>query len=82
VNAKLFFMQEGCSDDEREIALANQGAGKQSGVVKTVKFISGQDADVCAACKRHDRRIVGVQDGVVRASLPPLDACTNARCCC
>jgi SPP1 gp7 family putative phage head morphogenesis protein len=66
----------------RKIANANLDAWKRSGVVKTLKFYSADDGDACPACKEQDGKVIAMGDGEIGLNLPPLDACTNARCRC
>jgi NAD+--asparagine ADP-ribosyltransferase len=66
----------------REIAEKNLVAWKQSGVVKTLKFYSADDGEACGACQQQHGKVVAVADGEIGLNLPPLDACTNARCRC
>jgi SPP1 gp7 family putative phage head morphogenesis protein len=65
----------------REIAKSNLDAWKRSGV-KTLKFYSADDGEACGACQQQHGKVVAVNDGVVGLNLPPLDACTTARCRC
>jgi SPP1 gp7 family putative phage head morphogenesis protein len=62
-------------DDLREIATGNLDAWKASGVVKTLKYYSADDAEVCSSCKQHHGLIVKVDDTAIGKNLPPLGAC-------
>jgi len=66
----------------RQIAAVNLDGWRRSGVVKTLKFYSADDAVACAVCECHHQEIVAVEDGVVGVNLPPLDDCKKARCRC
>jgi SPP1 gp7 family putative phage head morphogenesis protein len=66
----------------KETALSNLIAWKKSGVVKSLKYYSAEDVDVCAACKAHHGSIVTIEDGTVGVNLPPLGACSCAKCRC
>jgi SPP1 gp7 family putative phage head morphogenesis protein len=75
-------MQPGGDDDLREIAVANLDAWKQSGVVKTLKYYSAEDAEVCSQCRQHHGMIVRTDEAVIGSNLPPIDGCLNWRCRC
>ena len=68
--------------DLKEIAAANLDAWQRSGVVKTLKYYSADDADVCVGCRKHHGVIIAIADGSISENLPPLDACVNNRCRC
>ena len=74
-------------DDEhfalvKETAAHNLAAWQASGVVKTLKYYSAEDADVCAACAERHGSIVQVVEGKIGDNLPPLGTCQNVRCRC
>jgi SPP1 gp7 family putative phage head morphogenesis protein len=75
-------MQNRDDGNLREIATGNLHAWKEFGVVKTLKYYSAEDTEVCAPCRRHHGAIVTIADGRVGQNLPPLDACVNERCRC
>jgi hypothetical protein len=62
--------------------IANADAWKRSGVVKALKFYCADDGDACGVCERRHGSVIVVDERAVGLNLPPLDACTNARCRC
>ena len=75
-------MQQGDDGNLREIATGNLYAWEESGVVKTLKYYSAEDTEVCAPCRRHHGTIITIADGRIGGNLPPLDACVNGQCRC
>ena len=65
-----------------DVASANLAAWRASGVVKTLKFYSAEDADVCTECATQHGTIVNIADGKVGVNLPPLKTCERIRCRC
>jgi len=43
----------------------NLAAWKDSGVVKTLKYYSAEDADVCATCRAHHGAILNISDSEI-----------------
>lgn len=74
--------------DEEQFAQANEAAARnlaawrESGAVKTLKYHSADDADVCSACWERHGSIVRIQDSKMGDNLPPLASCGNAQCRC
>ena len=66
----------------QQAAVLNLAAWKASGVVKTLKYYSADDANVCAACKAHHGGVVSIWDAEIGANLPPLPDCSSRRCRC
>jgi SPP1 gp7 family putative phage head morphogenesis protein len=75
-------MQQGDNGNLREVATGNLHAWKESGVVKTLKYYSAEDTDVCAPCRQRHGTIVMIADGWIGGNLPPIDACVSGRCRC
>jgi hypothetical protein len=53
-------MQNGDDGGLREVAIGNLEAWKQSGVVKTLKYYSAEDAEVCAPCRLHHGAMIAI----------------------
>jgi hypothetical protein len=66
----------------QQTAAENLAAWKASGVVKTLRWYSAEDTDVCAACKAQHAIVVDVSDAEISVNLPPLLACSSTRCRC
>ena len=66
----------------QQIAVDNLAAWKASRVVKTPKWYTAPDADVCAPCRSHHGAVVNVSDADIAVTLPPLPACSSTRCRC
>jgi len=60
----------------------NLAAWKDSGVVKTLKYYSAEDADVCATCRAHHGAILNISDSEIAVNLPRLPTCSSKRCLC
>jgi SPP1 gp7 family putative phage head morphogenesis protein len=75
-------MDDTNKDDLADIGSKNLDAWRASGVVKTVKYYSAEDDDVCAECKKRHGSIIGIDDAKMGVNLPPLDVCSGKRCRC
>jgi SPP1 gp7 family putative phage head morphogenesis protein len=64
----------------QQTAADNPTAWKKSGVVKTLKYYSAEDADVCAICRAHHGAVVNISEAAIGANLPPLPACSSRAC--
>ena len=72
-------MHQGNGGNVREIATGNLNAWKEAGVVKTLKYCSAEDTEVCAPCRQHHGTIVMSADGWIGGNLPPIDAYVSLR---
>jgi len=54
----------------------------RSGVVKTLRCYSAEDADVCRECRALDGTIIKIEDAEIGTNLPPLKTCRAKRCRC
>jgi hypothetical protein len=70
----------GESDDD--LARNNLDAWRASGVVKTLKHYTAEDAGVCAERSNRHGSITAIGDAEVGVNLPPVHACSNGRCRC
>jgi len=66
----------------QQTAADNLAAWKASGVVKTLKWYSAADADVCATCRAHHGAVLNLSDAEIGVNLPPHPGCSSARCRC
>ena len=66
----------------QQTAVHNLAAWKQSGVVKTLKYFSAEDADVWAACKARHGVLVDIAEAEIGVTLAPLPAFSSTRCRC
>ena len=65
-----------------ETAAQNLTAWRNSGVIKALKFLSADDPDVYVRCRALHGAIVSISDAEIGVNLPPLPACSSARCRC
>jgi SPP1 gp7 family putative phage head morphogenesis protein len=66
----------------QQTAVQNLIAWKVSGVVKTLRWYSAEDADACAPCRARHGAVVNTADAAIGVNLPPLSTCSSARCRC
>jgi hypothetical protein len=69
-------------DEIRQTLERNLIAWQRSGVVKTLKVYSADDAAVCDHCKPLHTTIIEIGEGKVGSNLPPLTTCLNKQCRC
>jgi hypothetical protein len=69
-------------DQVNEIAKQNLSAWKESDVVKSVKWHTVEDKDVCATCREMSGSIVPITHAHMGANLPPLSSCKSGKCRC
>lgn len=66
----------------KETAAHNLVAWREGGVVKTLKYYTADDADVCAACWGRHGLVVQIENGTMGDNLPPLAVCESVCCRC